>query len=270
MKIIVGFVLVILMCLNSVQAGSITLTQTASASILGNSLSVEIKLTNEGNVSAFNITLRVIMAGKNILLPTVSELKAGQSYSQTASTSLGDDINGEFHILSLASYEDDKNVRHVNSAQMYLNSVPIDEHPISLGIITETSDKTESRLNLIVSNSSVENILVKLQFIVPDGIALNRLSKLISLGESEEERISVILNAADFTKIGASSVYVIARYTIDEIQHSQIISSLINPEKEQSIAELFFSTQYYVFTFAGLFLLLLIYTIINNYRNKGK
>lgn len=249
-------------------AGTITLTQSTTASIVGNSLSIELNLKNEGDTSAHNVTPRVLMVGKNILLPTISELKAGQSYSQATSTSLGNDINGEYHIVALTYYEDEKGIRHISNSQLYLNSVPIDEHPISLGLILESSDKTEIRVKGMIQNQLNKDFPLKLQVIVPDDIATNPLIETLNIKAMSSDSFPLILNAVNFNDFGESLIYVIARYSINDIQHSQLISIPINQNKQDGIIQSFFSTQYLLLMFGGLFVLILVFTFSQNVRRS--
>lgn len=264
MHIISGIILSALLSISTVCAGTITLEQTASASILGNTLSVEIKLLNQGDMPATNITPSVFMLGERLHLSGIPTLNAGQSYSQTTSASMGDDILGEYHILSLISYDDDQGKRHITDAQLYLNSTPIDEHPISLTMITKSSQKTEKRLTLIIKNNAERIIPVNLQFITPDDVAVNHLPEIFSLNALAENSFPIILNSSNFENFSDIPLYVITRYTINEVQHSQLISAQINPKKQESPAESFFSKKILLLSLAGFFILLLIITSSRN------
>ncbi len=243
------------------------MTQTTGASINGSSLSIEISIKNKGTGAAFHVSPRIYVLNKTVPLPPLAKLAAGQTYSQTLSTNLGKGIKGEFHILSLVAYDDIKGRRHTNSAKLYLNTVPVNQHLLSLGLMTKQQTPRQSEHELIVKNLAKKPLAVSLRFVTPEAVAINQQSQTVELAPRMQKSIPLILNASNFRDIGSSPLFVIARYRHQGKELSQLISA---PREEPSQAQSFFSSPSLVWGIAGGLVLLLVGTLLLNMKKKNQ
>jgi len=256
--------------LSSVQAGVITINQTASASIKENNLNVEINVSNTGDTSASNLIPRIVFLGKTHSLSTVKTLEAGSSFKQSINLSLGDESRGEFHILSLVAYDDDKKDRHSNAAEMYLNTVPIAERPLKLSVKTISNDNLSNHSTLTLENSHSNSLEIRLQFVTAETIAINQKNKQFSLLSGEKLSIPIILNSNGFKELGSKPLFVIARYSKDALNYSQLIS--ISPQEidEGGVVRSFFSSQIFVVVIVGLLILIVLIVLLINLKKRNQ
>lgn len=268
LRAIIVFMFLFSMPLGLLYANGITLTQTITASIEGNSLLLKLSIANEGQMPALNVTPKVVVGESKKYFSVIDELKAGHTFSQAIRLDLSDRIQGEYHVLVLTAYQDSKGFRYANDSQMYLNTVLIDEHPVGLSSIIVSSDSTEKRVIVVIKNHGGEELLVKLEFVIPDGVATNRLREEFTLSQKTEKEFTIILNASNFERYNNLSIYAIAVYSINDIRHSQIISVSTNLIKQKSVIERFFSSQYLMFVLSGLLVLILAYNIFINMRRR--
>jgi len=264
------FLCFILLFMNYSQAGTITINQTANASIVGNKLFVDISLSNTGDSPAYNLLPRIVFLGKTNSLSPLKILPDGESFKWSTELSLGNEGRGEFHILSLVGYDDDKNNRHTNTGEMYLNTVSITERFLELSINIESSDNFENQSTLVVKNASSEKLDVELQFITADSVAINQEYKIISLEGSGQFTLPIILNSSGFKELGSKPLYIITRYAKDDVFYSQMISVSPQEFEKDGVLRSFFSSPEKMMIVVGVLLLMLFVILIINLRSRRK
>ena len=249
-------------------AGVITINQTATASIEGKDLLVDIEVSNTGDTSAFNMIPRIVFLGVTHTLSAVKSLPANKSFKQSVKLSFGDSNSGEFHVLSLVDYDDDKSSRHTNAAEMYLNTVPIASRPIDLMLTTESNNNLENKSTLIIENRSVGTINVELSFIAAENIAVNQESMSVSLKNSEKTELPVILNSLGFKESGSKSLFILARYKNGLLNYSQLLSIAPQDMEESGIFETFFTSKKWVIGLGVVFGLIILIILILNIKSR--
>ena len=256
------------MFVSTSNAGIITINQTTTASIEGKDLLVDIDVSNSGDTSAFNIVPRVVFLGATHTLSVVKTLPAKSAFKQSIKLSFGDSTFGEFHVLSLVDYDDDKNSRHTNAAEMYLNTVPIASRPIELALTTESNSNLENKSTLIVDNKSNSVINVELNFVAAENVAVNQESRSVSLKSSEQISLPVILNSLGFKEAGSTALFIIARYKNGAHNYSQLLSIVPQDIDDVGVIETLFTSKKLIIGLGVVFGLIILIILIVNIKSR--
>ena len=245
-------------------AGVISISQTTTASIESGVLYVDVQVSNFGDSAAYDVRPRVVFLGDNYVLSKLASLPAGQSVKLSKKIELKENVNGEFHVLSFVGYTDDKGMKHANSAEIYLNTIPILNRFVSQELSVGSFSNTEVRGKFIIKNLSHKLIKIDLKFSTPEMVGVNQEANQLDLKAGETLEVSIILNAKSFKDIGSAPLYIVGLYEIGNVQYSQLSSIPLEVITEDNLILSVFSSKWVIIgaiSFLGL--ILLIVTVIN-------
>jgi len=222
-----SFFLVILLLVNFAYAGYITIETNVKSQLEGNILNNEVKITNLGDDTAFNVKASLILNGSAYKSIVKGTLGVGESFKFNNSIEIPYSLKGTYPLITKVNYQDSNDYPFQALSASSFDFINITTSNVEVRLeSTKLSDK--GTLNLLVVNKDNKERDIIITLHAPEGIKIINtpirtklenniklnldLERVNALSESNYAVFAIVEydeNNKHFTSIGSANVEIV-------------------------------------------------------------
>jgi hypothetical protein len=223
-------------------ASYISLNTIVTANVEKDVLKVSLKVTNQGDESAFNVQAEVRVEGKAVFARKETELGINQTYTADLTYDLKLDTPGIYPLVLVMHYTDANNYPF-SALTARTFTYGSQEMPSELfGKISSKTFWKKGKINLTLKNVGKSAIEAKTYLVSPKEITVEDEFINVSLPPKGSKGVSFKVN--NFSALSGSSyqIYAIAEYEKEGIHQTSVTPGIIKVKESRQILGLNYTT----------------------------